>query len=237
MASISPNTQFSNRILASLSKADSDRILPHLTRATFSQGETMVGPGEKAKFAYFMEEGITSVVTTLADGVTVEVGLLGREGMVGLSTVMGAVSLPFHSFIQVAGSGFRIKADLVMREFERSTKFRHKLLLFFNAQLIQTSQIAACNRRHEVDKRLARWLLTCRDRSDSDLIVLTHEFLAQMLGAPRTTVTLAAGTLQHAGLIEYSRGHVRIIDRKGLEKATCECYSLIRDEFVRLKVF
>lgn len=120
MASISPNTQFSNRILASLSKADSDRILPHLTRATFSQGETMVGPGEKAKFAYFMEEGITSVVTTLADGVTVEVGLLGREGMVGLSTVMGAVSLPFHSFIQVAGSGFRIKADLVMREFERS---------------------------------------------------------------------------------------------------------------------
>ena len=237
MAGIYPKTKFSNRILASLSKVDSDRIVPNLCAATFPQGETLLQPGEKMKFAYFMEDGITSVVTNLRDGATVEVGLLGREGMVGMSALMGAISVPFHSFIQVAGSGFKIKIELVAREFDRSAKFRQKLLLFFEAQLVQTSQIAACNRRHDVDKRLARWLLSCRDRSDSNLIELTHEFLGQMLGAPRTTVTLAAGVLQDAGLIEYSRGHVKIIDRKGLEAATCECYSLISDEFERLNVF
>jgi CRP-like cAMP-binding protein len=237
MVGVSSDTKFSNRILASLSMTDSDRILPNLSRITFEQGDTLLGAGEKAKFAYFMEDGITSVVTTLADGITLEVGLLGREGMVGMSAMMGAPNIPFHSFVQMAGAGFKIKTDLIMREFERSPKFRNKLLLFFHAQWVQTSQITACNRRHDVDERLARWLLTCRDRSDSDLIKLTHEFLGQMLGAPRTTVTLAAGSLQSAGLIKYSRGHVHILDRKGLEKIACECYCLIRDEFVRLKVF
>lgn len=236
MAGTLPNTRFSNRILASLSKVDGERIVPHLVKAIFKQGDTLQGPGEKIKFAYFLEDGITSVVTDLTDGTTVEVGLLGREGMVGMQALMGAVSLPFHSFVQVAGSGFRIKSEIVEREFERSAKFRQKLLLFFQAQLVQTSQIAACNRRHAVEQRLARWLLTCRDRSDSDLIELTHEFLGQMLGAPRTTVTLAAGALQDAGLIEYSRGHVKILDRSGLERITCECYRLICDEFTRLKV-
>lgn len=237
MAAVSPSIKFANRILASLPKVDSDRILPNLFAKDFLQGETLLRPGEKMKFVYFMENGITSVVTNLREGVTVEVGLMGREGIVGMPALMGGSSMPFHNFVQVAGSGYKIKTELVMREFDRSVKFRNKLLLFFQAQLVQTAQIAACNRRHDVDKRLARWLLSCRDRSDSDLIELTHEFLGQMLGAPRTTITLAAGVLQDAGLIEYSRGHVKIIDRKGLEAAACECYCLIYDEFERLNVF
>jgi CRP-like cAMP-binding protein len=236
MAGVSTDTKFSNRILASLSKADGDRIIPFLSRTIFEQGKTLLAPGEKSKFAYFMEDGLTSMVTSLSDGSTVEIGLLGREGMVGMHGLMGAGTQPFHSFIQLAGSGFRIKAEVVAQEFERSERFRRKLFLFSQAQLVQTSQIAACNRRHDVHERLARWLLTCRDRCDSDLIELTHEFLAQMLGAPRTTVTLAAGVLQNAGLIEYSRGRVTILDRERLEEAACECYTLIRDEFVRLKV-
>ena len=237
MAGVRTDTKFSNRILASLSKADADRIVPYLSRAVFEVGKTLLAPGEKSKFAYFMEDGLTSMVTSLSDGSTVEIGLLGREGMVGMHGLMGAGTQPFHSFIQLGGSGFRIKADVVAQEFDRSEKFRRKLFLFSQAQLVQTAQIAACNRRHDVHERLARWLLTCRDRCDSDLIELTHEFLAQMLGAPRTTVTLAAGVLQNSGLIEYSRGKVRILDREGLEETACECYSLIRDEFVRLKVF
>jgi len=236
MAGVSTNTRFSNRILASLSKLDGERIIPFLSRFTFDQGKTLLAPGEKSKFAYFMEDGLTSMVTSLSDGTTVEIGLLGREGMVGMHGLMGAGTQPFHSFVQLAGRGFRIKADVVALEFDRSEKFRRKLFLFSQAQLVQTSQIAACNRRHDVHERLARWLLTCRDRCDSDLIELTHEFLAQMLGAPRTTVTLAAGVLQNAGLIEYSRGKVKILSREKLEEAACDCYSLIRDEFVRLKV-
>lgn len=236
MAGGSIHSHFSNRILASLSKADGDRIIPYLSRTIFEQGKTLLAPGEKSKFAYFMEDGLTSMVTNLSDGSTVEIGLLGREGMVGMHGLMGAVTQPFHSLVQLAGSGFKIKAEVVAQQFDRSEKFRRKLFLFSQAQLVQTSQIAACNRRHDVHERLARWLLTCRDRCDSDLIELTHEFLSQMLGAPRTTVTLAAGVLQNAGLIEYSRGKVTILDRERLEEAACECYSLIRDEFVRLKV-
>jgi CRP-like cAMP-binding protein len=236
MAGVSPDTKFSNTILASLSRADSDRIISQLSPATFKQGMTLLSPGVKNKLAYFMENGLTSTVTNLRDGSTVEVGLMGRDGVVGMHGLIGASTTPFHSFIQVAGSGFSIKADALAVEFERSIKLRRKLLMFLQTQIVQTSQIAACNRRHDVEARLARWLLTCRDRSDSNLIELTHEFLGQMLGAPRTTVTLAAGILQEAGLIQYSRGKVRIIDREGLKEVACECYCLIHDEMVRLKV-
>ena len=153
--------------------------------------------------------------------------------MVGLPALMCSESTPSHCFIQVAGIGFRIKAEIMAREFQRSPRLRQRLLQFFQAQLVQTAQIAACNRRDEVGERLARWLLMCHDRSDSETILLTHEFLRQMLGAPRSTVTLAAGMLQHAGLIDYSRGRVTIGNRKGLEllsvNATESCAMNISD--------
>lgn len=142
--------------------------------------------------------------------------------------------MPGETFIQVEASGYRIKAQRLKEEFERPGELRRHLQKYVMANLVQSAQNAACNRLHTIGERLARWLLTCHDRIRSDRMPLTHEFLAQMLGAPRTTVTLAAGILHEAGLIDYSRGHVTIKNRSGLEKAACECYRVVRNEFDRL---
>jgi CRP-like cAMP-binding protein len=228
--------QFSNRILAALPKSDLDRLNGQLKLIQFKQHDSLSQAGEESRFAYFLEDGMASVVSELKGGGTVEVGLVGREGLVNLPGVTGTGSMPFHSFIQIAGQGYRIKTEVVASLFQRSAIFREKVLNLLHAQLVQTAQTAACNRRHEVTERLARWLLSCRDRGDSDDVRLTQEFLGQMLGAPRTTVTLAAMKLQNAELIEYSRGSVRILNQRRLEKAACECYCVIRDEFIRLDV-
>lgn len=228
------NSRFNNRMLAALPKSDLDRLSGQLKPINFEQHYSLSQAGEDSLFTYFLEDGIASVVSELKGGSTVEVGLVGREGLVNVSGVMGTGSMPFHCFIQVAGHGYRIKTEIVAQLFQRSAIFRIRTLNLLHAQLVQTAQTAACNRRHEVTERLARWLLACRDRSDSDDIRLTQEFLGQMLGAPRTTVTLAATKLQNAGVIHYSRGNVRILNHKRLEKAACECYCLIRDEFDRL---
>ncbi len=143
---------------------------------------------------------------------------------------------PGRTFIQIAGSGFRIKADILKQEFERAGALRRHLQKYLQAFMVQTAQTAACNRMHNIEERLARWLLSCRDREDSDQLRLTHDFLGQMLGAPRTTVTLAAGLLHRAGMIDYSRGVVTVKDRSALEEAACECYPIVRDEFKRLSL-
>ena len=163
-----------------------------------------------------------------------EVGVIGQDGVVGLPVLLGAETMPGETFIQVAATGFRIKAKLLKREFERSGELRRHLQKYLMANLVQSAQYAACNRLHPIGERLARWILTCHDRVQSDRMPLTHEFLSQMLGAPRTTVTLAAGILHEAGLIDYARGHVTIKNRSGLEKATCECYAVVRNEYRRL---
>lgn len=142
--------------------------------------------------------------------------------------------MPGETFIQVTGSGYRIDAKRLKNEFERNGKLRDHLQKYLLANLIQSAQNAACNRLHTISERLARWLLTCHDRVQSDRLPLTHEFLSQMLGAPRSTVTLAAGMLHQAGLIDYSRGHVNITNRQKLEDAACECYRTVRAEFDRL---
>jgi CRP-like cAMP-binding protein len=232
----SNGTRFKNCLLAAFPKSELDRLDGQLKPLAFEQHDTLYQPGEESRFVYFMEEGIASVVTHLKGGATVEVGLVGREGVVGLPLVIGTGSMPFHSFIQVAGHGYRVKAEPIAQLFQRSPVFREKILNLLHAQYVQTAQTAACNRRHDVAERLARWLLSCRDRGDSDDVNLTQEFLGQMLGAPRTTVTLAATTLQDAELIHYSRGHVKILNHKRLEKAACECYCVVRDEFKRLGV-
>jgi CRP-like cAMP-binding protein len=154
--------------------------------------------------------------------------------MVNVPAVLGAQSMPFNCFMLVAGSGFQIDIKIVAHEFDRSAEFRQKIFLFFQAQLMQTSQTAACNRRHGIGERLSRWLLTCHDRTGSEKISLTHEDMGRMLGASRSTVTLAAGELQKKGSIEYARGRVKILDRVGLEAAACECYGIVRGEVDRL---
>jgi CRP-like cAMP-binding protein len=193
-------------------------------------------PEQKSEFAYFMEEGITSMVSTLRDGTTVEVGLIGKEGMVGIPAVMCTESIPFQSFVQVGGYGHRIKASRVREEFQRSARLREKVYCWLQSHLVQMGQIAVCNRIHGIEERLSRWLLSCYDRVGSDNLPLTQEFLSTMLGAPRSTVTLAAQTLQQTGVIEYSRGKIHLLDRKRLEHSACECYAIISKEAHRLNL-
>ncbi len=227
-----PARQYKNRVLAALPKAEIDRLTPHLSPVTLKT-RTQLLDGH-ADHAYFLEEGLASVVLTLANGATVEVGVIGVEGVVGLPILMGGDGMPGQTFIQVQGSGYRIEAARLKEEFERTGQLRVYLHKYMLAHLIQSSQGSACNRLHTISERLARWILTCHDRVQSDRMPLTHEFLGQMLGAPRTTVTLAAGMLHQAGLIDYTRGNVTIRNRDGLEHVACECYQTVRNEFRRL---
>ncbi len=217
-----PAKVYKNRVLAALPKAELDRLKPHLSPVTLPVRTPLLDG--RADHAYFMETGLASVVLTLAGGDTVEVGVIGIDGVVGLPILLGAGTVPGETFIQVAGSGYRIDATVLKAEFERAGQLRSHLQKYVQAYLIQSAQNAACNRLHPISERLARWILTCHDRVQSDRIQLTHEFLGQMLGAPRSTVTLAAGMLHQAGFIEYSRGHVIIKNRQELEHVACECY-------------
>jgi CRP-like cAMP-binding protein len=214
-----------------LPKQEIDRLRPHLSPVDLKLRQQLIDG--RGTHAYFVEEGLASVVLAMRDGTTVEVGVVGREGVVGLPVLLGADSMPGETFIQVEGFGFRIGAKFLRQEFERPGKLRNHLQKYLLANLVQSAQYAACNRVHPIAERLARWLLTCHDRIQSDRMPLTHEFLGQMLGAPRTTVTLAAGTLHEAGLIDYSRGHVTIKNRTRLENAACECYEVVHKEFQR----
>jgi len=228
-----PNRQhYKNRVLASLPRSEINRLAPHLAPVTLKL-RTQLLDG-RADYAFFLEEGLASVVLPMKDGSTVEVGVIGKDGVVGLPILLGAGRMPGETFIQVEGSGFRIQAKRLKEEFERPGELRRHLHKYLMANLVQSAQNAACNRLHPIAERLARWVLTCHDLVQSDRMPLTHEFLAQMLGAPRTTVTLAAGMLHQAGLIDYSRGHVTIKNRSGLEEAACECYGIVRNEFRRL---
>lgn len=227
---------YKNRILASLPEAEIARLEPHLHHIKLEHDHSMAEDGQPVRDAYFLEDGIASIVVTTEDGKTVETGIVGRCGMVGIPILFGTRSIPGRTFTQIPGSGFRISGEIVASEFERSGEFRQRLFRYMQAQLVQTSQTAACNRLHEVEQRLARWLLLCRDRVDTDDLLLTQEFVGQMIGAPRTTVTLVVGTLQRAGLIQSSRNHVVILNRRGLEDAACECYRVISAEYARLEV-
>jgi CRP-like cAMP-binding protein len=230
-----PTCEYKNLVLASLPKAEINRLKPHLSPVTLKvRAELLDG---KSRYAYFLEDGLASVVLPMENGATVEVGVVGRDGVVGLPMLLGAKTMPGQTYIQIAGSGFRIEAKRLKDEFERSGALRRHLQRYLLANLVQSAQNAACNRLHNIGERLGRWLLTCHDRVQTNRMPLTHEFLAAMLGAPRTTVTLAAGILHRAGLIDYTRGHVTIKNRSGLEKAACECYRLVRDEFDRLGLF
>lgn len=231
-----PSTKFCNLILASLSPDELRPLQRHLSLVQLAQGAPLIEAGKKIEYACFIETGLASIVTTMRNGVSVEAGIVGFEGVAGLPVLLGNDSMPNRTFIQIPGYGFRVKAALLSRELEKPGKLRQKLQSYVQAHLTQVSQTAACNRLHEVAERLARWLLMCQDRSASVTLEITHQSLGDMLGTPRPTVTLAAGILQRAGLMEYSRGRVKILNRKGLEKAACECYATIQREYKRLKV-
>lgn len=228
---------YKNHILSSLSKAELRRLEPNLEPIELPRRYMLHEAGEAVIFAYFLEEGLASIVVMLENGSTVEVGVVGREGMAGLPVVLGTDQMPTQTFMQIGGRGYRIKARVLTAEIEKPGTLRTMLLRYLQLHLVQASQTAACNRLHEVEERMARWLLICRDRVNSNDISLTHEFLAQMLGTRRSSVTLAAGELHRRGLIDYSRGHVKILDQTGLQRAACECYRAIHVEQKRLGLF
>lgn len=231
-----PPSPYQNRILASLPAAEIGRLAPHLSQMKFEEGRILLDSGQKTRYAYFLEAGLGSIVTIMKNGRSVEVSVVGRDGMIGLPALLGTDSLPNRAFIQIAGSGYRLPAAELTKEFERRGKLHEKLQRYIQAHVVQVSQTAACNRLHEISERLARWLLMCQDRTDSALLQITHKSLAAMLGAPRPTVTLAAGILQKRGLVDYTRAKIRILNRKGLEAAACECYRTIQKECERLGV-
>lgn len=227
---------YKNKILASLPKAEISRLSAHLSQVDLPSGKTLMDAGQEITYAYFLETGLASVVVAMVDGNMVETGITGNDGLVGFPVLLGTKSTPTRTFMQIPGMGYKIKANHLVEEFERSGTLHKKINRYFQAHLVQTGQTAACNRLHDIAERLARWLLMCHDRMEGDHFTITHEFLGHMLGTPRSTVTLAAGILHKSGLISYSRGKLVVKDRRGLEKAACECYQTIRKEFNRLGV-
>jgi CRP-like cAMP-binding protein len=217
-----------NVLLLSIPENEFSEIRPHLDFVELPHGYIFTEPGEKIEFLYFLNQGMTSLVVSTSGGRSCEIGIVGREGVVGSSLAMGIDRVPFQAITQIPGHGLRIRADILEKILEETSELRTHILRYVLFQGFQVAQIAACNRLHEMEQRLARWLLMCQDRVDSEVLLLTHEFLAEMLGAGRPTVSLAAGVLQRAGLIENIRGTVRIINRKSLEQAACECYRVIQ---------
>jgi CRP-like cAMP-binding protein len=218
----------SNVILLSLPDDEYRMLRPHLEPVELPQHEILHEPGEKIEFTYFLNEGMASLVALSRDGRSVEVGIVGKEGMVGMPLTMGLRREIFRAIMQMSGSGLRVKSEIFQDVLPSASTLRSELNRFALMHGMQVAQLAACNRLHEVGQRLVRWLLMCQDRMDSQLLPLTHEFLAQMLGTGRPSVSLAAGVLESAGLIENLRGTVKILNRKSLEEAACECYGVIQ---------
>jgi CRP-like cAMP-binding protein len=217
-----------NIILLSLPDAEYNLLRSHLEPTELPQYDILHEPGVKIDFGYFLNEGMTSLVALSADGRSVEVGIVGKEGMVGMSISAGLLRGTFRAIMQMSGSGVRIRSEVFQAVLPCASTLRSELGRFALMHGMQVAQLAACNRLHEIHQRLARWLLMCQDRVDSQMLPLTHEFLAQMLGTGRPSVSLAAGVLENAGLIENLRGTVKILNRKSLEEAACECYGVIQ---------
>jgi CRP-like cAMP-binding protein len=216
-----------NKILLALPNVESAALFSKLEFVSLPVRTILNEVDEPIKFAFFMNDGLASILSMTSDGKSVEVGLCGSEGFVGLPIVAGFKTSPTRVIVQVAGSGFRISAKHLLAALEDCPKLAIGLQRFVQEMGLQTTQVAACNRLHEVDERLARWLLMSQDRLGGADIPLTQEFLAHMLGTRRASVTVAAGILQKAGLITYKRGAVRVENRGRLEKAACECYEIL----------
>jgi CRP-like cAMP-binding protein len=223
-----------NQLLAALPDEDYQRLLPHLEEVQLPLKQVLYEPGDRLETVYFPNHAMVSLVAIMEDGATVEVGLVGIEGVIGLPTVLGGRATVYQAIVQLPGSGIKLDANIFRTEFDRGGELQRLVLLYTQALLTQVSQNAVCNRLHSVDERLARWLLSVQDSLKQDELPLTQEFISQMLGTRRASVTVAAGTLQEQGIISYSRGKITIIDRTRLRESSCECYDVIKHEFERL---
>jgi CRP-like cAMP-binding protein len=223
-----------NRLLAHLQEDDEARLRPYLEPVNLEYKAPLYEAYERIEFVYFIESGVASMVNTMRNGNAAEIGTIGNEGIVGFPILMGDDTAPNSVYVQVPGSALRFPAASFRNELEHSPAMRGLMLRYAHAFFNQVAQSAACAHFHKLEQRCARWLLMTRDRMGSDVFLLTHEFLAMMLGVRRAGVTVAAGLLRDAGLIRYRQGRVTIIDRKGLEARACECYGVSKAEFDRL---
>jgi len=217
-----------NRLLSGLSPEDLAHLIQHLEPVTLPKKQVLYEVGAPLEHIYFIEEGLASVLTMMEDGASSEVGMVGPEGLIGVSALLGGKSSAQHVVMQLPGKGHHIPANRCKSVFDQSPRVRSVLLRFIEDLLNLSSQTAGCNRLHSVEQRSARWLLMASDRVGSNVLPLTQEFLAAMLGVRRSGVSEAASELQRSGLIRYRRGEITIIDRAGLEKTACECYALDR---------
>jgi CRP-like cAMP-binding protein len=223
-----------NRLLADLPPEEDAQLRPHLERVSLGVKDGLFEPYQPIPAVYFPETGVLSVVALMGDGKTAEVGLVGREGMLGLPVFLGGETSPRRAFAQVPGESLRMAAAAFTAVLPRAGTLVRRLQRYTQAMFTQISQSAACNTLHETTPRCCRWLLMTHDRAGGDEFLLTHEFLAQMLGVRRASVSAVAAALQQAGLIRYRRGRITIVNRPGLEAAACECYRVIATEYGRL---
>ncbi|MBW4565246.1 MAG: Crp/Fnr family transcriptional regulator [Mojavia pulchra JT2-VF2] len=226
--------QVANRLLAALPDAEYQRLVPHLEYVTLSLKQVLHRAGESIEYVYFPNWAIVSLISTPEDGSTIEVGLVGNEGIVGIPAALGDNIATTTAIVQIPDSGMRMKASLLKTEFQKGGSMQSLLMRYIQAMYAQTSQWAACNALHYLEERLARWLLLLCDLANSNELLLTQQFMSQMLGVRRSGVTVAANNLQQAGLIRYNRGKITILNRQGLEAASCSCYAIIKGEFARL---
>lgn len=223
-----------NHILAALPLAEFDRLLPDLELVVMPLGEVLCESNCQLDYVYFPTTCIISLLYVLENGASAEIAIVGNEGLLGISLFMGGETTPSRAVVQSAGHGYRLKAQLLKNEFNRAGPTLHLLLRYTQALITQMTQTAVCNRHHSVEQQLCRWLLLSLDRLPSDSLNMTQDLIANMLGVRREGVTEAAGVLQRAGLIRYSRGHIKVLDRPGLERTVCECYAVVKLEFDRL---
>jgi CRP-like cAMP-binding protein len=221
--------QPSNLLLAALSQSYRASLVARMRTVTLGPREILYEADETPKYAHFLTSGVASIVVSMSNGASTEVGLWGREGLVESFHLLGSARIPNRCIVQMESTALRIPFNELQKEFHESAELRDCVLQGVQSQTAILGQLAGCNRLHEAEARLARWLLMVRDRTESDTFLITQEFLAIMLGARRTTVTAAAGELQRRGLIHYSRGRIHVSDSEGLQQAACECYLTVRE--------
>ena len=223
-----------NYLLAALPPGEFERLAPHLELAALTLGEVLYESGGRLNHVYFPTNSIVSLLYVMQDGASAEIAVVGNEGILGISLFMGGETTPSRAVVQSEGFCYRLPAQQLKREFSRAGPMMHLLLRYTQALITQMSQTAVCNRHHSIDQQLCRWLLLSLDRLTSDELTMTQELIANMLGVRREGVTEAAGKLRDAGIIQYSRGHIRVLDRLKLEQHVCECYAVVKKEFDRL---
>ena len=230
----SPHTPKKNHLLAALPAEDYARLLPNLELIAMPLGWAVYESGGQLSYLYFPTTSIVSLLYVMESGASAEIAITGNEGLIGVSLFMGGESTPSRAVVQSEGNGYRLKASILKKEFALGGHLQHLALRYTQALITQMAQTAVCNRHHAVDQQLCRWLLLSLDRLPSNELRMTQELIANMLGVRREGVTEAAGKLQAAGLIHYSRGKITVLDRPKLEQRVCECYGVVKREFDRL---